>query len=864
MKVFLKFLKLLIIVGFTGFTLGVLATAAAYFYVAPGLPSIETLKDVRLQVPLRVYSRDGALIAEFGEKRRSPLKYSETPELMIKAVLAAEDDRFFEHPGVDYQGILRAVLHLLRTGEKGPGGSTITMQVARNFFLTLDKTYLRKISEIFLALRIEREFSKREILELYLNKIYLGHRAYGVAAAAQVYYGKTADQLSLAQMAMIAGLPKAPSTNNPVVNLKRAMIRRNYVLGRMRDLDFIDEATYLLASKEIDDAQVHALAIELEAPHVAEMVRASLLERFGPDVYTSGYRVYTSIEAAPQRAAIQAVRKGLIEYDTRHGYRGPEARLPASDAGGEADLAAWREALRDIPAVGGLKPAVVAVVEEQGATLLLGSGEAPLLSWDGLSWAKPYISERKVGARPKRADEILAPGDLVRLLQREDGSWRLAQIPAVEGALVSLRPEDGGIKALVGGFDFYHSKFNRVTQAQRQPGSNFKPFIYSAALENGFTAATTINDAPVVFDDPSLESAWRPENYSGKFYGPTRLREALIKSRNLVSIRLLRAIGVSKAIEHASVFGFDAGNLPRNLSLALGSGALTPLELVRAYGVFANGGYLTEPYYIVRVVDDRDQIIMRTEPLLVCRECELQEARRQAAGVPGTDSERQPGTEFTEAPNTVDPSQSREARLSDGEPVPSGGPASGAEGVPDASQPAVAQAATPALRRAPRVVSEQNVYIMNSIMRDVIRSGTARRALALGRRDLAGKTGTTNDQRDAWFSGFSSDQVVTAWIGFDNGKPLGDGETGSRAALPMWVEYMKQVLPGVPERVMEQPPGLVTVRIDRETGEPAGIGSEDAMFEMFRVEHAPRQTENGAGDAHTPLKKSNEISERLF
>ena len=766
--------------------LGMLAAAGIYFYVLPQLPATDTLRDVRFQVPLRIYTADERLIAEFGEKRRIPVKYENLPPRLVQAFLAAEDDRFFEHPGVDYQGLVRAALQLIRTGRKTQGGSTITMQVARNFFLSREKTYLRKLTEILLALKIERELSKEQILELYLNKIYLGQRAYGVAAAARIYYGTDLDGLTLAQMATIAGLPKAPSRDNPVSNPERARIRRDYVLRRMRELGYIDAETYQGALAEPLSARLHAATTEVEAPFLAEMVRTELVGRYGEAAYTQGYRVYTTIDSDRQAAANRALRRALLAYDRRHGYRGPERRIDLP-----ADIAPEQAAreLRSIPSLGGLPPALVLSIDEKSFEAVLRDGRVVQVDWEGMAWARPDLGENRLGPKPKTASDILARGDLIRL--EEDGdAWRLAQPPKLEGALVSLNPDDGAIQALAGGFDFRRSKFNRAVQARRQPGSSFKPVIYSAALEKGFTAASVLNDAPVVFDDPALERAWRPENYSGRFYGPTRLRVALTHSRNLVSIRLLRAIGVRYAIDYARRFGFSPDQLPADLSLALGSGSVTPLQMARAYAVLANGGFLITPYYISRIEDSDGQVLFRAEPALACREpCQ------------------------TDAAETVDDPPA------DSLPPP---------------------------RLAERTLEPRNVWLMNSMLRDVIRRGTGRRALVLGRKDLHGKTGTTNDQRDAWFCGFSPALVTVSWVGFDSMKPLGRGETGGRAALPMWIDYMREALAGVPEIHRDPPPGLVTVRIDPATGLRARADQPDALFETFREEYVPRETAAGA------------------
>jgi penicillin-binding protein 1A len=797
--------------------LGCIGAAGLYWYLAPKLPPIDSLKDVQLQEPLRVYSRDGRLIAEFGEKRRTPLEFEQVPPLMVKAVLAAEDERFYQHPGVDWQGLTRAVVHLVRTGEKGPGGSTITMQVARNFFLGREKTYVRKINEILLALKIEEELSKDDILELYLNKIFLGHRAYGVEAAALVYYGARLDELNAAQVAMIAGLPKAPSRFNPIVNPGRAKTRRDYVLGRMRELESITEEEYLLAVATPVTARLHGLSVEVEAPYVAEMVRTFVEDRLGDEAYTAGFHVYTTIDSRLQEAANQALRKNLLAYDQRHGFRAPEFHvdLEASDVSLDAVLA-------DIPSTAGLLPAVVVEVEEQMVTAyakIFGEIQIP---WQGLEWARAYIDENRLGPELSSADEVLERGDVVRVQLHEDG-WRMVQVPAVEGALVSLNPGDGALVALSGGFDFYRSKFNRAVQAERQPGSSFKPFIYSAAVEHGYTAASIINDAPVVFDDPGLEAVWRPENYSGKFFGPTRLRVALFKSRNLVSIRLLRAVGIAYAVEYLKRFGLDVERIPHDLSLALGSGGVTPMEMATGYAVLANGGYRVTPYFVDRIEASDGSLWYAADAQRVCRDC--------------ADGE----TVELDLDLVEDPDPDRISLGDDGL---------------DQEQ------------HAPRVLSPQNVWIMNSLMRDVIKRGTGRRALQLKRGDLAGKTGTTNDQQDAWFSGFNQKLVTTTWVGFDQLGPLGRRETGAGAALPMWIDFMRVALDGMPEEALPQPDGLVTVRIDPESGLRASASQPGAVFETFRSENVPRQglveTATSPGSTVPATPESSGVTEQLF
>jgi penicillin-binding protein 1A len=810
-----RFLRFLLASAFALSTALLIVIVAAYFYISPQLPPIERLKDVQLQVPLRVYAHTGELIAEFGEQHREPVRYEELPQAVIDAILATEDDRFFQHPGVDYQGLVRAVVKLISTGEKRQGGSTITMQVARNFFLSREKTYLRKLTEIFLALKIERYLSKQEILELYLNKIYFGHRAYGIGAAARVYYGANIDELTIPQIAMIAGLPKAPSANNPVSNPKRALQRRNYVLGRMYSLGFLDIDTYRNALEEPDIASLHKASVELQAPWVAEMVRSYMLEHYGDEAYSAGYSVYTTLDAERQRAANASVRKALLDYDQRHGYRGAVRHVElAEDVEGEQIAAT----LKDVRPYGTLKPALVLAVEAERAQLVLRDGSPLEIPLEGLSWARRYITVNQRGPEVKRADEVLKRGDIVYVQALDEGRWRLVQLPRVSGALVSVRPQDGALQALVGGFDFYLSKFNRALQAQRQPGSSFKPFIYSAALNKGYTLASLFNDAPVVFDDPSLETTWRPENYSGKFYGPTRMREALTRSRNLVSIRLLRATGPRYAARYLQRFGFRPEQVPKDLSLALGSGTATPLEMARAYSVWANGGFYVEPFFIEEIRDARDEVLFRASPVITCDDCKSDEGDK-------------------EAPDTMPVSEDlmeNPANIT---------AETGVDGAPEPEQlePVYAE----------RVVDAANVFLMTSMMQDVVRRGTGRRAMALGRKDLAGKTGTTNDQRDAWFCGFNTQLVTTVWVGYDRVQPLGNGETGSRAALPMWVSYMGEALKGVPASVLPQPPGLVTVRIDPKTGLRMPPGQSGGLFEIFRAEYAPREYSQPAAGGET-------------
>ncbi len=797
MKKFKKLLK----ISFKGLLLlylfGSFVVFGVYLYFTPDLPSTQVLKNVQFQVPLRIYTEEGALMGEFGEKKRQPVRFEQIPPQMIKALISAEDSRFFEHPGVDYQGLMRAAWMLLTTGQKAQGGSTITMQVARNFFLTREKTYTRKIREILLALKIERELTKNEILELYLNKIYFGNRAYGVATAALVYYGKNLEALSLPEMAMIVGLPKAPSTFNPIANAERALIRRNYVLRRMHALTYINDETYENAIAKPVTAQLHRQAAEVEAPYVAEMVRKYMVEQYGDDAYSAGYKVTTTLTQPLQEAANQALQQALFDYDERHGYRGPIKHLDWID---NASPQEWQKYVSKITSIGPLKPALVTKIEEQNVHLFFNEEKNGVINWDNMKWARKYLSHNRRGPAPQTADDILKVGDIVMVTQADNDDWRLAQAPTVSGSLVSLSPENGAVRALVGGFSFYQSKYNRVTQAKRQPGSSFKPFIYSSALENGFTAASLINDAPVVFDDPGIEAAWRPENYSGKFFGPTRLREALIHSRNLVSIRLLRSVGVSTALKHISNFGFDTTRLPRDLSLSLGSGAITPLDLARGLATIANGGFAIQPHFISNIESANGQIIFEANHPVVCSSCD--------ADTITTDSLEN--------------------------------------------------------SRAPQVISAQNAYIIYSMMKDVVKRGTGRRALKLGRNDIAGKTGTTNDQKDAWFVGFNTQLLAISWVGFDDPSPLGNRETGGRAALPMWLYYMEKALEGMPESNLEQPQDIITVRIDPKTGLRAHSNTPDAQFEIFRSSHVPKRGVKPSDQQQTNTASDKSETEPLF
>jgi penicillin-binding protein 1A len=793
----IRFVLRLSLLGVMG---GLWFLAGAYLYLSPNLPNVETLREVKLQTPMQVYTREGELIGQFGEQKRSPLTFPEIPDQFIKSLLAAEDDNYFIHRGIDIMGLMRAVSELVLTGEKGSGGSTLTMQVARNYFLTLDRTFIRKFNEILLAIEIERSLSKQEIFELYFNRIFLGHRSYGFEAASQVYYGKSIGELSLAQHAMLAGIAKAPSRNNPVSGPEAGTERRNWILGRMYSLGYISDEQYRSARLEPVTASLHGAKLGFAAHYAAEMARQEMVQRYGLEAYTNGYHVYTTVSSDLQRIASQSVIDGLISYDNRHGYRGPEQQLPPT-ASSDDTITQWRKALARTPVRANLPVAIVTSVESDKVTLLMADGSTPDLLWKNIRRpGRRYLTENAVAPAEKSPAKVLTIGDLIRVTRIEDDEWELAQVPAVQAALVSLNPDNGAIISIVGGLGFEQSKFNRATQAERQPGSNFKPFVYSAALDAGFTAATIINDAPIVMEGTSQEDLWRPENDEGKFYGPTRLRWALTKSRNLVSIRLLQRLGVRKLINYAQQLGFDTSDYPAELSLALGTQTITPLELAKGYAVLANGGYRVEPYLIQRVEDLDGESVFEAMPLTVCQNCEL----------------------------SMDESVEQESELSM-EAIIAG------EG-----------ATASALPMAPRVMDERVHFIIDSILKDVITRGTGRRALVLERNDIAGKTGTTNGPMDVWFSGYNRNVVTTTWVGFDNYTPLGRKEFGGTAALPIWIEYMRNVLADTPQVERPIPPGIVTVKIDPETGLLASPGQQGAIFEYFVSETVPRRS--GRGD----------------
>jgi penicillin-binding protein 1A len=804
---FIRFIVRMALLGFLG-TLWLLA--GVYLYLSPNLPDVETLRDVKLQTPMRVYTREGDLIGQFGEQKRSPLSFQQIPDHFVNALLAAEDDGFFRHSGIDIMGLMRAVSELVMTGQKGSGGSTLTMQVARNYFLTLDRTFIRKFNEILLAIEIERALDKPEIFELYFNRVFLGHRAYGFDAAAQVYYGKSIVDLTLPQQAMLAGLPKAPSRDNPISRPEAGRERRNWILGRMLSLGYISASEHVEAVDAPVTATHHGAQLSFQAHYAAEMARQEMLQKYGMAAYNEGFHVYTTISSRLQQVAQASIHKGLITYDKRHGYRGPERQLPPESTGDTAK--SWQDVLTETAVIANLRPAIVTEVLQDSAAIILADGSIAELLWDnGLRQTRPYLSENSRGSAPKTAAEILAIGDLIRVSRNDEGAWQLSQVPEAQGALVSLAPDDGAILSIVGGMGFELSKFNRATQAERQPGSNFKPFIYSAALQAGFSAASIINDAPVVFEDSSLEGIWRPENDGGKFYGPTRLRWALTKSRNLVSIRLLQQMGVEQVIDYADNFGFDTESFAPDLSLALGTHAVSPLELATAYTALANGGYKVEPYLIQRIESLSRETLFEAQPLKVCRRCDQ-------------DTDEVTGEEEL----------SMEQILQQ----------------PDAT----AQDA----HQAPRVMDARVNFIVDSILQDVITRGTGRRALVLERGDIAGKTGTTNGPMDAWFSGYNRDIVTTTWVGFDNYTPLGKREFGGTAALPIWINFMRDALRDSPDVERPIPAGIVTVRIDPDTGLLAPADQSNAIFEYFREERVPSY-----GDGHEGRESNNKGTDDL-
>ena len=730
-----------------GIALAMIILALAY----PNLPSLETLTDYRPKIPLRVYTADGYLIGEYGEERRAVISIQEVPTVMKQAILAAEDDRFYQHSGVDYPGILRAASANLVGGGKRQGASTITQQVARNFFLSGEKTYTRKLYEALLSFKIENNLSKDQILELYINQIFLGQRAYGFAAAAQIYFGKPLKDISIAEAAMLAGLPKAPSVYNPIVNPKRAKIRQQYVLRRMHELGHISDVLYEAALKEPLVVKRELSGYAVHAEYAAEMARQIAAERFPEDVYSRGLKVYTTLIKADQEAAYASLRRGVMDYDRRHGYRGAESYLDMKDIKSDQDEAI-DEALQDIPDAGDLIPALVLAADSKHILAYRKGGDVVTLSGDAMKFAAAMLDDKAP------ANKRIKRGAIIRLQKNDKGDWQISQLPEVESAFVAVDPKTGAIRALVGGFDFNRNKFNHVTQAWRQPGSSFKPFIYSAALEKGFNPSTIINDEPIVISASQTGSqAWEPHNYDGKYDGPMQMRTALAKSKNMVSIRILQSIGTRYAQDYSSRFGFDAEKHPPYLTMALGAGSVTPWQMATAYSVFANGGYRINPYVVSEIRDEKNQVLASAMP------------------------------------------------------------AQAGEG-------------------ATRAIDPRNAFLMDTMLRDVTIYGTAAKAsVALKRKDLAGKTGTTNEYVDAWFCGYQMTAAACAWIGFDQPKNLGNKETGGAAALPIWIGYMGRALKDVPIGTPEKPEGVVA----------AGSGRERSFMYAENVPAEPPAEEGG-------------------
>ncbi len=813
-----------------------------YKYVEGELPDVATMKDIRLQIPMQVYSADNELIAQYGEKRRIPLPLAEIPPLMVKAFIATEDSRFYEHHGIDPIGIFRAVSVMASSGHASQGASTITQQLARNFYLSPEKTLMRKAKEAFLAIRIEQLFSKDEIMELYLNKIYLGNRAYGVGAAAYVYFGKTVDELTLSEMAMIAGLPKAPSTFNPLYSYDRAINRRNVVLSRMLEEKYITRDQYEQARNEKIVASYHAPKIDFSAPYLAEMARQTLYDKYGEDAYTDGYKVYTTVIRKDQEAATDAVRNNLIDYDTRHGYRGPAEVLwkPTEMAWAAEKII---EKLKKSPVYGPLMPGVVLSATGSEANVMLADGSKIDITMTGVRWARKFISDTQQGASPRAVNAVVQVGEQIWVRKVKD-NWWLGQVPDVNAAFVALNPNDGAIIALVGGFDFNMSEFNRVTQSLRQVGSNIKPFLYTAAMDKGLTLSSLLNDVPISRWDAGAGSDWRPKNSPPRYDGPIRLRQGLGQSKNVVMVRAMRAMGVDYAADYLMRFGFPRENINRTEALALGAPSFTPMQMVRGYAVMVNGGYLVDPYYILKIENHNDEVIFEANPKLACPDCTnipvIYGDTERTIEIKGIDDEST--EEVTQSGhNVVNQEPTMEVATSGDENV--------------SSEP----------QYAPHVISTPLAFLIRDAMMTNIYgepgwSGTGWRAARDlgGRRDIGGKTGTTNSSKDAWFSGYGPDVVASAWIGFDdNRRTLGRGEAGAKSAQPMWDDFMKSILTGVPVKMMKPPKGVISVSIDSRTGK---LGS--SRREYFIEGTEPK--EYSVQEVGTTISTEGGLSQELF
>ncbi|ANP75395.1 penicillin-sensitive transpeptidase [Vibrio crassostreae 9CS106] len=853
----MKFIKRLFIFTLICMILGVSTIFGFYFYVKPELPDVATLRDVELQTPMQVFSQDGKLISQFGEKRRNPVTYDEIPRHLVEALIATEDSRFYEHPGIDPIGITRAALVVAMSGSAKQGASTITQQLARNFFLSNEKKIMRKIKEIFIAIHIEQLLSKEEIMELYVNKIFLGHRSYGFGAAARVYFGKDLPDLTLSEIATLAGMPKAPSTMNPIYSVERATNRRNVVLRRMLDEKYITQAEFDEARSEKLISKYHGAEIELSAPYVAEVARAWMVERYGEAAYTSGMKVYTTVDSKLQKAANQAAIKNLLGYDERHGYRGAEKVL------WQTAQSAWDQEqivkhLKSQPTYGDLVPAVVTAVDSKSAQIWVKNQGEGTIEWQGMNWARKFLTDNRQGPAPSQAKEILAVGEQIWVRHEavtgdevseeptEESAtaesetpivWRLSQVPNANTAFVAMNPNNGAVLSMVGGFNFVHNKFNRATQSIRQVGSGIKPFIYSAAIEKGLTLASLINDAPINQWDKSQGTAWRPKNSPPTYVGPTRLRIGLAQSKNVMAVRVLREVGLDDTRNYLTRFGFDIDEVPRSETIALGAGSLTPMKVAQGYSVFANGGYYVEPFYISRIETPFGETEFEATPKVVCKD----DCQQQMTSDPMAD-------EFAE--------QDVDAKV----------------------------------QYAPQVISEQNAFLVREMMYSNIWgggdwsagtgwNGTGWRAQPLKRRDIGGKTGTTNDSKDTWYSGYGPGMVATVWVGFDNhNRNLGrtkansnlgknqitGAEAGAKTAEPAWVDFMGTALAGVPAERKEIPENIVRVRIDRETGLLTNKFDSSSMFEYFEKGTEPTEyiTERFNDDIYST--SSGEAVEELF
>jgi len=915
-------IRTLVVFGILGLTLALLGTASLYFYVKTDLPSVESLKDVRLQTPMKIYTQDGQLISQYGVKRRIPVTIDDVPQQLINAILATEDSRFYDHDGIDPIGMVRALINLIVTGEKGQGGSTLTMQIARGFFLSREKTYIRKIKEVFIAWHIEQTLTKNEILTLYLNKIELGHRAFGFGAAAQVYYGSTLTELNLAQIATLAGLPQAPSILNPISRPKRSVERRRIVLLRMLDEGYITREEFKIARDEPVTASKHGAEIDFSAPYLADIIYNEMVELYGKEeAETGGYKVYATVPANLQQAAQQALIQNIHDYDERHGYRGvitnleqlyqlwqfetdqtdefipelkpelkpelqaelalnetQEVNIDDTDTADAPDasmvivpvvnertklvsaeqpssasallldslpVSVILDLLAQVDPIEPLEPAVVMTLEDQSLQVLNQQGVLLTIEWPGLAWARPYINDQRQGAIPTSASDIVQIGDIVYVRQVADKGLYLSQLPEVSSAFIALNPNDGAVQAVVGGYNFYQSQFNRATQAKRQVGSNIKPFVYSAALDNGYTIASVINDAPINQWDASSGIAWRPQNSPPVYDGPIRMRQALGKSKNVVSVRLLRAVGIENTARHIAKFGFDLDDIPRDETLSLGSGSHTPLEVATGIATIANGGFAVTPYFIDKITNEAGDIIFKSNMPRACNDCIAESVN------------------VTPLTNKNGNIATLEALLTQ-------------ELTNNINAQHTANSATDKVIPAPRVISAQNAFLVSQMMRSAVRAngswnnktywlGTGWRARnVLQRTDIGGKTGTTNDSRDTWFSGFAPGLVATSWVGFDDsarqlgrtsrnqnlinlnpskfnwiGNALIGAEDGAKAAQPAWIRFMQVALADIPEGSTQVPDGITQVRIDRTTGKLTDRTDHTSMFEYFQLGTQP-------------------------